>query len=290
MKILICGGSGQLAQALLKTLSSQGSVLALSHAQLNISDSAGVSRCFARTKPDVLINAAAYTAVDDAETNKEQAFEVNARGAHTLATQAARSKCRFIQVSTDFVFGGSKTEPYTSSDMTGPLNVYGQSKLEGEELVSDALGGEALILRTSWLYSQFGRNFFTNVLRLLRSGQSLRFVSDQVGSPTWAMSLAAAIRVLLSKPEMRGIHHWADCGTASRYEFAVAIHDEAMGLGLITRPVIISPGSDQESPAAAKRPSYSVLDATSTRAALGLEAVHWRNNLRAMLGEIRRDT
>jgi dTDP-4-dehydrorhamnose reductase len=262
--------------------------MACSSTELDITRPEAVADVLARERPELVVNAAAYTAVDAAEQEPELAEAVNARGAAHVAAGARRVGARLIHVSTDFVFDGSQGRPYLPEDPPCPLGVYGRTKLTAEREVARLSTGEALILRTAWLYSPRGRNFVLTMLGLMREREMLSVVSDQVGTPTWTRGLAEAIWEAAGRSEMRGIHHWTDAGVASWYDFAVAIQEEALALGLLNRPVSIRPQRTQDYPTAARRPLYSVLDKTVTWAALGLTAPHWRVNLREMLREVAR--
>lgn len=232
--------------------------------------------------PDVIVNAAAYTAVDKAESEEDTAFAVNAIAVGHLAAATRRVGARFVHVSTDFVFDGLSGVPYAPDAATGPLGVYGRSKLAGEQ----AAGKDALIVRTAWVYAPNGGNFVRTMLRLMTERPEVRVVGDQIGTPTYAPGLAAALWTMALKGA-KGIHHYTDAGVCSWYDFAVAIQEEAMGAGLLTKAVPIIPITTADYPTPARRPHYSVLDKTSTFAILDGPAPHWRDNLRRMMTEIR---
>jgi dTDP-4-dehydrorhamnose reductase len=282
-KVLITGAAGQLGRELLATTPPGWAPVACSSTELDVTRPEVVAEALARERPALVVNTAAYTAVDAAERETERAEAVNARGAAHLAEGADRVGARLIQLSTDFVFDGSRGHPYLPEDPACPLGAYGRTKLTGEREVARLSAGKALILRTSWLYSGRGRNFVLTMLSLMRERESLSVVSDQVGTPTWTRGLAEAIWEAAGRPELRGIHHWTDAGVASWYDFAVAIQEEALALGILDRAVPIRPLRTEEYPTPARRPSYSVLDATATAAILGLQRRHWRANLRQML-------
>ncbi len=281
--ILILGANGQLGYELLRTVPKGTAVTGLSHSELDITDGNSVAAAISRLAPKVIINAAAYTAVDKAELESEAAYAVNRDGAANLARASREGGCRFIQVSTDFVFDGTQSRPYLPSDATRPLGVYGASKLAGEQAVMEIVGDEALILRTAWVYSSNGHNFVRTMLRLMRERESLQVVADQIGTPTWARGLAEALWRAVDLG-LTGIHHWTDAGVASWYDFAVAIQEEALAVGLLEHPIDIRPVRTIDYPTPAVRPPYSVLDKTATWDALGYEAEHWRVALRKMLG------
>jgi dTDP-4-dehydrorhamnose reductase len=199
-----------------------------------------------------------------------------------------RVGARLIQVSTDYVFDGATRRPYLPDDPPQPLGVYGRTKLAGEREVIRICGGEAVILRTAWLYSRWGRNFVLTMLRLFEERDEVGVVRDQVGAPTWSRSLAEAIWAAATRPEVRGIHHWTDEGVTSWYDFALAIQAEALKLGLVRRRLPIRPLRTDQYQTAARRPSYSVLDATATEAALRLPRRPWRVTLHLMLQDLAR--
>lgn len=286
MKILITGASGQLGRELQSSAPVQMDVTALDREALNICDEKRVREVFAELTPDVIINGAAYTAVDKAEQESTLAFKVNRDGAIFLARAAKSSNARLVHVSTDFVFDGMQAFPYFIDDHANPLSAYGASKLAGEQAVLETLGDRALVFRTSWLYSAHGHNFVKTMLRLMRERDQLRVVTDQVGTPTWAQGLAKAIWLAVSMNTLSGVHHWTDAGVASWYDFAVAIQEEALSLDLLEKAIDIRPIMTWQYPLPAKRPGYSVLDKTVTWNALNLYSEHWRVLLRKMLKQL----
>jgi len=297
VKVLILG-SGQVANAVAATAQQATAVatsapaggthgtievLTRARAALDIVDAAAVLRTFSELQPDWVVNAAAYTAVDSAEDQKGQAFAVNDKAVAGLASAAAKVGSRLLQLSTDFVFDGTSSRAYLPGDATNPLSVYGASKLAGELHVA----ASGIVLRTSWVYAAAGKNFVLTMLRLMREKPQLAVVCDQIGAPTWASSIGRAIWGLIEAQSAPGIYHWTDLGVASWYDFAVAIQDEALARGLLTRPVPITPISSREYPARARRPAFSLLDTAATRAAIKAPADHWRHNLGKMLDELR---
>ncbi len=190
-----------------------------------------------------------------------------------------------LHLSTDFVFDGKSGQPYRPTDATHPLNVYGATKQAGEQHVLK--GGRGIVLRTSWVYASAGKNFVLTMLKLMKERDQLNVVCDQIGTPTWAMSAAAAVWALIELGPQGGIYHWTDLGVASWYDFAVAIQEEALARGLLTRAAGIVPIPSAAYAARAARPSFSVLDTSSTRALLRIPALHWRESLRRMLDELR---
>lgn len=282
-KALITGAQGQVGLELQATAPPNWQVLACGSQDLDVTRADAVRELLDRERPVLIIQAAAYTNVDTAESQVARAEAVNTAGASNVAAAAARIGARMIHISTDFVFDGSQGHPYVPGDAATPLGVYGRTKLAGEREVTGATGGVALIVRTAWVYSVHGRNFVRTMLRLMRDQDSVKVVCDQVGTPTWGRTLAEALWTAADRPDLHGIVHWTDAGVASWYDFALAIQEEAVVLGLLPKAVPIHPIRTVEFPTAARRPSYSVLDKTSGWAALGGPARHWRSNLRSML-------
>ena len=279
MKALITGMNGQLGKALLADAPAGWTCVALDRAALDLTDTDAIARMVDAEQPDLVLNAAAYTAVDRAESAPELAYAINAVAPEAFS-KALGNAGRLVQVSTDFVFDGARGHGYLPGDIRNPQSVYGASKAAGE----DAAGDRAIILRTSWVYAAGGANFVRTMLRLMRERDELRVVADQIGSPTWAQGLATAIWGLAAK-DATGIWHHRDAGIASWYDFAVAIAEEAHAIGLLDRIPAIHPIASSEYPTPARRPAFSVLDVTATREALGDVSTHWRSNLRTMLKE-----
>ncbi len=286
MKVLITGAGGQVGRSLAETAPPSMSLLSASHKDLDIADARAVSEYVRMHSPDVILSAGAHTAVDRAESEPELARRVNAEGPGNLAAAAAEAGARLIHISTDFVFDGAASKPYRPDAATSPLSVYGTTKLAGERAVLEALPGAAVVLRSSWVYAATGNNFVRTMLRVMNANGSVRVISDQVGTPTAARSLAEALWGIVAQPEITGIHHWTDAGVASWYDFAVAIAEEGARLGLVSDTVTVTPITTADYPTPARRPSYSVLDKTSL-ASFGLVPVHWRKRLRGVLGEIK---
>lgn len=284
MKVLIAGSAGQLGRALGATAPAGVSLVAPPEAGFDILDAAMVSEVVQAVQPALLVNAAAYTAVDKAEGDRETAFAVNARAAGTLAAAAKAAGARFAHVSTDFIFAGDSALPYAVDAVPAPVGVYGESKLEGEQAVLSAHPA-ALILRTAWVYAAQGNNFVKTMLRLMREREEVRVVADQVGTPTHADSLARAIWAL-DAAGASGVFHWTDAGVASWYDFAVAIEEEALSVGLLARPARVVPIRTSDYPTPAKRPAMSVLDKTASWAITG-PAAHWRSELRVVIARMK---
>ena len=285
MKVLITGAAGQVGRALSDSVPANVRVIRCAHGELDLTDERAVLEALRRDSPDVVVNAAAYTAVDRAEKEPQLAQAVNADGPRRLALAARETGARLIHISTDYVFDGVSSTPFRTDAPTNPLSVYGLTKRAGEVAVLSTLPEHSVVLRTSWVYAAQGSNFLRTMLRVMRANGSVRVVQDQVGSPTSARSVAQIIWKIVETPEVRGIHHWTDAGVASWYDFAVAIAEEAAPLGLVPADVTVSPIATEEYPTPARRPAYSVLDKRSL-ASLGVAPVHWRKRLRSVLGEI----
>jgi dTDP-4-dehydrorhamnose reductase len=257
-----------------------------SRAELDIGDAEAMARAIAATRAEWIVNAAAYTAVDLAEEQPAQAMAVNDTAVATVAAAARAEGARLLHLSTDFVFDGDAHRAYLPTDPTHPLSVYGASKLGGERHVLNG-EGTGIVLRTAWVYAATGRNFVLTMLRLMRDKEQLGVVCDQIGTPTYAAGIAAAIWSFIDLGAPGGTYHWTDLGVASWYDFAVAIQDEALARGLLTRAIPIAPIPSSAYPTRATRPAFSVLDTAATRALIKAPARHWRHNLRMMLDELR---
>ncbi len=253
--------------------------------ELDITSETAISEQLNEIQPEYIINTAAFTAVDKAEKESEQAIAVNSTGAGNLALAAMEHSAKFLQLYTDFVFDGNQTTPYLPDAPINPLSIYGKTKANGEILVRKHFAAGSIILRTSWVYSTTGRNFVKTMLNLMRERQEIKVVIDQVGSPTWSKNLALTIWAMVTNNVHAGIYHWSDAGVASWYDFAVAIYEEATTLGLLSNPVKICPIPTAQFPTPAKRPAYSVLDSSQTNKIWGVQQEHWRTALRKMLIE-----
>lgn len=280
MRALITGASGQVGGALASSVPAGWACKTLTRFECDLTNATAIRDAIAAYRPDVLINAAAYTAVDRAESDEALATAINGAAPGIMREALAEHGGRLIHLSTDFVFDGAASTPYRPDDSTGPLSAYGRSKLAGEL----AAGSDALILRTSWVYAAGGANFVRTMLRLMRERDEVRVVADQIGAPTWATGLAQTVWSL-AQTDKTGILHHRDAGAASWYDFAVAIQEEALALGLLDNPAVIVPIATVDYPTPARRPAYSLLDDADTRSALGDRPPHWRENLRRMLKE-----
>jgi dTDP-4-dehydrorhamnose reductase len=286
-KILIFGSQGQLGHELTQLLSQQGrNVIAIDRGQLELTQRDRITEVISEVKPEIIINCAAYTAVDRAEQEPDLALAINKTAPETIAIAAQKINSYFIHISTDYVFDGTNSRPYREDDPPNPLGVYGKTKLAGEQAVRDYCD-RALIIRTAWVYGQYGKgNFVKTMLRLGAEKDELRIVSDQIGSPTWTKDLAQAILTLLAQinPQMAGIYHYSNSGVCSWYDLAVAAIEEARQLGYPLKVKSIVPIATEDYPTPAQRPSYSVLSCQKISKLLGHHPPYWGASLKAMLG------
>ena len=285
-KILQIGTNGQVGWELLRTCSPLGELIGLDYPAVDLSDRAGLRELVRNTKPDIIINAAAYTNVDKAEIEPELARAINAIGPGVLAEEAKKINAVIVHYSTDYVFDGTKGSPYLETDVTNPLNVYGKTKLEGEQAVQ-TVGGAYLVLRTSWVYSMRQGGFVSKVLQWSRQQEVLRVVDDQISSPTWARMLAAATALALAQgrddpagyiSEKAGLYHIAGSGACSRYEWAKAILelDPKKSEHKVQQ---LLPAKSSQFPTPAERPLVSVLDCGKFAQVFGLRLPAWRESL-----------
>ena len=285
MKVLITGANGQLGSELKATCPAHIELILTDANELDITNVAQIQQTLAQTQPDILINAAAYTAVDKAETDAALAFAINATAVEYLAQATAQQHIYFLQISTDFVFDGTASTPYATDAALNPLGVYGASKAQGEQLTQQ-VNPQAAIVRTSWLYSAYAANFVKTMLRLMAEREQLGVIADQIGTPTWTNTLAQTLwQFCTQRPS--GIWHCTDNGVASWYDFAVAIQEEALALGLLSKAIPIKPLRTAQYPTPAKRPAYSVMDKQATETLLGETLPHWRVSLRSMLKQLK---
>lgn len=280
MRVLVTGANGQLGGALQRLAPVWAEISAIDVEDCDLTDTAMLSARLTVEAPDLIINAAAYTAVDKAEGDEELARAINAGAVAAMVSAMAETGGRVVHVSTDFVFDGSSARAYLPGDQRNPLSAYGRTKAEGE----DQLRSDDLLVRTAWVYEAGGANFVRTMIRLMKERDELGIVADQIGAPTWASGLARTIWGLVER-KAAGTYHHCDAGVASWYDFAVAIAEEALELGLIARIPLIRPIATADYPTPAKRPAFSLLDCRATRAELGEDPVHWRTNLRLMLQE-----
>jgi len=287
-KILLIGSQGQVGQELEKILPEAGELISLSRAQLDLSQSEAIARVIETIKPNFVVNAAAYTAVDKAESEPELAWQINAQAPAIMAQSSERIGATLLHISTDYVFNGQKNTPYLESDLSDPLGVYGLSKRDGEELIKKAKGSH-IILRTAWVYGLQGKgNFVKTMLRLGQEREILKIVSDQIGSPTWSYDIAMRIAEIIKNIEKvpTGIYHFTDSGSISWYDFAMNIFEEAGKLGIPLKLQQVIPINTDQYPTPAKRPAYSVLSNQKLTDCLGSYPPYWRDSLKKMLAQV----
>ena len=289
MKILITGANGQLGNEI-KALSANYSVwqfLFTDVEELNITDENAVNKFFTSTQPDYIVNCAAYTAVDKAESDFETAQKINALAPKILAKYAKKVHAKFIHISTDYVFDGEANTPYSEEDKVNPKSAYGETKLQGEKNCLHE-NPQSIIIRTSWLYSSYGNNFVKTMLRLGKESGQLSVVFDHVGTPTYAVDLADAIISIIGIAEnnkekfVPGIYHYSNEGVASWYDFAKAIF-EISGVKCNVSPVL-----SNQFPTPAKRPAYSVLNKSKIKNTFDLNIPYWRDSLKNCLEKIQK--
>lgn len=301
MNILLTGAAGQLGSELLPVLSTYGSVTAtdrckpaiapLNWLALDISNGAKLEALLDRSRPGLIVNAAAYTAVDQAEADPETAFSINAELPARLAAWAKSNDALLIHYSTDYVFDGKADRPYLETDHPNPKGVYGASKLAGERALEEA-ACKYTILRTSWLYSSHGKNFVKTMLELAHKGVALKVVDDQRGCPTWARNLAHASGSVIEawqapvQGKCQGVFHYCDGGSLSWYEFAREIFDFAVGSGLLNRLPGLTPVSSKEFPQPAERPQWSVLDTSRITEVFDIHPADFGDALKTVIDEI----
>jgi dTDP-4-dehydrorhamnose reductase len=277
-RALIFGSLGQVGSALRQTAPPSTSIVAHDLDQTDIRDRAAVDRAIAASKPDIVINCAAFTNVDGAESRADEAMEANGVAPGVIAEATAAAGVRFVHISTDYVFDGCAHTPYTTESPVAPLNVYGATKLEGERRVLSA-APDSVVVRTAWVHSGGGVNFVRTVVRLLSTGKPMRVVDDQIGTPTRANHLAEALWRIADRPALRGLLHFTDAGVASWFDVAIAVKEtlaegDRLGAGATVTPI----RSDQF-PTAARRPRYSVLDKHESWNAIGYLPPHWRKGI-----------
>ncbi|UTL81013.1 dTDP-4-dehydrorhamnose reductase [Pseudomonas putida] len=281
MRVLVCGHNGQVAQALKTQLAGLGEVHLLGRDQLDLAQPEALREPLRQLAPELIINAAAYTAVDQAESEPDTAFAINAQAPGVLAEEALRLGAPLIHYSTDYVFDGEKAAPYTEQDVPNPLGVYGRSKLAGEQAIA-AVGGAHLILRTSWVYSLHGRNFLLTMQRLLQEKPQLRVVDDQIGAPTWASTIALSTRALIERWQAGragawGTYHLTAQGQTSWFGFAQAIGEQLKARGLPCAELLPIPSSEYPTPA--RRPANSRLDCSRLAREWDVTLPHWQQAL-----------
>jgi dTDP-4-dehydrorhamnose reductase len=282
-KIIVTGANGQLGMELKQLESSKPlfEFIFTTREELPLDDLSVISRFISKHQPQYFINCAAYTAVDKAESEKELAYKVNAEAPGIIAKACKENNVQLIHISTDYVFNGNGTSPYKEDDITDPVNYYGASKLEGENKVMQN-DPSAIIIRTAWVYSEFGKNFVKTMLRLMADKEQIGVVGDQSGTPTYAADLAEAILQIISSQQWTpGIYHFSNDGQITWYDFAIAIRD------ISGSSCKVNPISTSQYPTPAKRPSYSVLDKTKIKNTFHIPGKDWKASLAVCLDKIK---
>jgi dTDP-4-dehydrorhamnose reductase len=289
MRALIAGSAGLIGTALRAQAPAAIEIIGLDLPELDITDAAAVQRAIEYYQPDIVLNAAGYLAVDKAETtHRAEVMRVNADGPRHLAQAIAHGTARMVHLSTNYVFSGRSSVPYQPGDAAEPVNMYGVSKLGGEVAVLEVLGARAAVVRTSWVHAAHGNSFLRTILKVLKERGTARVVDDQLGTPTAAQSIAGVDWRAALDPRISGLHHWTDAGVASWYDFAVAIAEEGVALGLLPDSVQVVPVATAEFPMPAARPAYGLMAKQATIAALGASPPHWRVNVRNTMRDIAR--
>ncbi len=292
-KFLLTGAEGQLGSTIRlhwanSSLADIYKLECCDLADLDITDEAATKNYLERVNPAAVINAAAYTAVDRAEQDSELAFAVNANAAGYIANWCAANDAKMLQISTDFVFSGKASNPYNTEEVPAPLSEYGASKRAGEEQVQQILPNSGVIVRTSWLYSEFGNNFVKTMLRLMAEKSELGIVADQIGSPTSTHSLVKVVFQLLDS-NSAGIFHWSDGAAISWYDFATEIQAIGLELGILNNAIPLNKLTTSEYPTPATRPAYSVMDISKTLSLLSEAPRTWRAELRDVIAALMKD-
>jgi dTDP-4-dehydrorhamnose reductase len=285
MSIVVIGNAGQLSFELVRILGED--TICLGPEDTDITNESVLSETLSKLAPSVIINAAAYTAVDKAEEDFDLCHAINATAVENLAKYCKQSGAFLVHVSTDYVFNGHKGSPYLTDDTIEPQGVYGKTKADGEKALLELLPNASCLVRTAWVYSSHGNNFVKTMLRLMADKPQLSVIDDQIGTPTWAKGLAE-VCVSAAQNKTQGVYHWTDEGVASWYDFALAIQELGIEKGLLSAAIPVLPIPSSQYPTPASRPHYSVLDKTSTRDTFSsLNLTHWRTQLSAMMDELK---
>tara|TARA_B100000965_G_scaffold382213_1_gene380404 strand:- start:3985 stop:4878 length:894 start_codon:yes stop_codon:yes gene_type:complete len=295
MKVLLTGSTGQLGNALIKSMPTGIDLIATRRAELDLSIREECYKAVLKYQPDWVINSGAFTAVDNAEVEEDLATAINSIAPKTFAEALNQTGGKLLQISTDFVFDGKQNVPYKTNQLKKPINVYGKTKAAGEDAIKNVIinSYKAVIIRTGWLMGPFGKNFLNTMLTLHRSQKEIRVVSDQIGCPTSSLTLANACWKTIemhSSEEPKSltpkILHWSDSGYASWYEVAKTIGEFAHIKGLIKKPANVLPIMTSQYPTPASRPRYSILDCNSTREFLDLPGIHWKDSILNVMEQI----
>ncbi|MFQ1017135.1 dTDP-4-dehydrorhamnose reductase [Gilliamella sp. BG7] len=285
MKVLLTGANGQLGHCFEDIFPSDWQLLATNSQQLDITDGLVVDNFVALHRPDAIVNAAAYTAVDKAEDEYELAYKVNAVGPKNLAAAAKKYHAKLVHVSTDYVFDGTKRSPYLEDDLTNPVNVYGETKRAGELSVLDNYSS-AIVIRTSWVFSEYGNNFVKTMLKLSQTRPELTIIDDQLGCPTYAGDIAKTILDMLMNDIQGGIYHYCGDEATSWFLFAKEIFDIALDQNLLFQAPVVSPINSQSFPTKAKRPLYSVMSMDKMKKH-NLSGSNWKKQLISCISKIK---
>jgi dTDP-4-dehydrorhamnose reductase len=285
MRALIFGASGQVGNALQRCSEPDTTIVAHDIEQTNICDVAAVERAIRGARPDVVLNCAAFTRVDDAETLHDEAFAANAVAPGIIAEVVAANHARMLHISTDYVFDGTASTPYPADAQVNPINAYGATKLEGERRVLQA-APRSVVVRTAWVHSGGGVNFVRTAVRLLSAGTPMRVVDDQIGTPTRALHLARALWKIAAAPDVHGVLHFTDAGVASWFDVATAVRETMLDAGRLGGNATVTPARTHEFPRPARRPQYSVLDKHASWSAIGYVPPHWRHGVAASTMEL----
>lgn len=282
-KILVTGANGQLGMELQQLAKAYPlfEFVFTTREQMPLDNPGAISDFIIKHQPQYFVNCAAHTAVDKADSEKELAYQINAEAPGIIAKACKENNVQLIHISTDYVFNGTGTVPYKESDATDPVNLYGDSKLQGEKKVKE-LNPDAIVIRTAWVYSEFGKNFVKTILRLMADKDQISVVCDQSGTPTYAADLAEAILQIISSQQWTpGIYHFSNEGAITWYDFAIAIKE------LSHSSCKVNPISTSQYPTPAKRPGYSVLDKTKIKKTFGITIPQWRDSLKICLDKIK---
>ena len=290
-KILLTGAKGQLGHTFSvlfehSELSKRYKLQTIDVEEVDFTDSNSIHSALSGYAASIIVNCGAYTAVDQAERHGDLAEKINCEAVAIMTEWAQKERAKLIQISTDFVFDGNKRTPYRPDDLTNPLGVYGRTKLAGEEHVLNNPGRSGLVIRTSWLYSEFCSNFVKTMIRLMKSEEEIKVVNDQVGSPTSTRSLVTLIFRMIGNKTTSGIFHWSDGAEITWYDFAIEIQKQAFDEGILKSKIPIRPTETSAYPTLAKRPPYSVLDRRKTVEEFGLSGMSWKEELNRVIGEI----
>lgn len=280
LNALVIGRHGQVAQTLLATQPEHIQVKAVGRQEIDIHNIDSIIEAIEKNSANIVINTAAYTHVDDAESHPEEVFILNEQAAANIAAASQITHARLIHLSTDYIFSGEKHSPYLVTDAADAVNIYGKSKLAGEQAVL-AANPDCCIVRTSWLYSRFGNNFVKTMLKLMQSRDSLSIINDQTACPTSAIALGQFVWLLSQQKKWQQVYHWSDTGRATWYQFALEIQNLAIDLGKITRRIPIIPVSSEQFPTPAKRPKFSLLDISASEQIMTPRP--WQQNLRSII-------